>query len=207
MRNYLQTFWARTEWDFDFNPPNPPLHRQQYLFAPTNDDLQFEIKDFFEGLAADPQNINMTIVRQGPVYWLMDKTNLFYSLDHSHVALKDEGFTEDMILFKTDPDFESPRDGWKDVSGVDRKAPPSEDSGLDAVRKATHNVQVTPLQLLGMLYAQLLAAGRPDLAALLLPFVAAIAAGKDVGSVTVKNAFGQKLTFQQVLDLIDAALA
>jgi len=126
MRNYLQTFWARTEWDFDFNPPDPPLHRQQYLFAPTNDDLQEQIRLFFEGLAADPQNKNMTIVRQGPVYWLMDKTNLFYALDMSHVALKDEGFTENMILFKTDPDFESPRDGWKDVSGVKREPPPSE---------------------------------------------------------------------------------
>jgi len=66
---------------------------------------------------------------------------------------------------------------------------------------------VSQVELLGMLYADLLAAGRPDLAAMLLPFIAAIAAGKPVSSVTVKNAFGQKLTFQQVLDLISAALA
>ena len=74
----------------------------------------------------------MVIVRQGPVYWLMDKTNLFYALDHSHVALKDEGFTENMILFKTDADFQSPRDGWKDVGGVERKPPPSEDAAAKA---------------------------------------------------------------------------
>jgi hypothetical protein len=160
MRNYLQTFWARTEWNFDFNPPNPPLRREQYLFSPTNEDLQEQIRLFFESLASDPQNSGMTIVRQGPVYWLMDKTNLFYSLDMSHVALKDQGFTEDMIVFKTDPDFESPRDGWKDVSGVEREAPPSEKAQKSDTRagvSAGRSQQLTFAGFLATIVADLLA--------------------------------------------------
>lgn len=187
------------EWDFDPNPPNPPTHRDQYLFAPTDLDLTEAINNFTEGLESDPANINITVIRRGPVYWLMDKYNLFFALDQSGVSLADQGFTIPWLMFPGQVDFKSPRDGWKDAAGVERKAPPSE-SGQDVSKIVPGlTIQLPLLELMGRLITDLQRVGRPDLAKQLTVFYVILSSGK---GLTAKQA----ADLQGLFDRIDAAL-
>ena len=211
LRNYFKL--RAIKWQITLeNPPGTVIFVSDlYAVGSDDDDLksQYDSINFLTQQAIDP-SATATFKNNDAqdAFVLLDKSNLlrwFQGPDNG-------GTINALYLWQTIAGMaavdqiipaviDTPRySGWKDDDGVNRDAAPSD-------KKGAKKVPETPLQILVFLYAQLVAAGRADLAALLLPFVTAIAAGKSPTTVTVKNAFGQKLTFQQVLDMIGAALA
>jgi hypothetical protein len=125
VRNYTEFFWARVDWDQDINPPNPPFHLTDYLMNSTKDDLSANIAQFVAALKQDPTNKNISASVQGPIYWLMDKSNLELIFSYAQAA------TLTLVAAGTPPSWiytgdKTPRAGWTDNEGVKRKPPPSE---------------------------------------------------------------------------------
>jgi hypothetical protein len=179
VRNYIQTFYARVEWDFDPTPPDPPTHRQLYVNAPSDLELTQQIALFIEGLQSDPDNKNITVPIRGPVYWLMDKYNLFFALDKSGIELKLLGFTIPWLMFPGENNEPNPREGWKDAAGVERKPTPS-DKGAGFTSLSAHNVQVSFITGIGILIQQLTALGFTALAKQLSDLAGKIILGEPV---------------------------
>jgi hypothetical protein len=151
MRNYVKYFWAAVDWDVE-NPPNPPFHRQQGVWAPTQEELDSNVAEFISFLP-NPPNDNFAVTNKGPIYWLLDHANLDNILNFAFPQ------TTSNILSGFNPGpwvtLESPRStGFTDVEGTKIDPPPSEAKTPPVSGPQVPNIKFNSLaQFLQTLYA------------------------------------------------------
>ncbi len=148
MRNYIQQFYARIDWDVDINPPNPVIPEHDFLMNGTDAELQQSIDLFIADLTPNPVNENIRVTERGPIYWLLDKANLDLILQYAAF----DSLASDPRPVWLYQGSKTPRSGWTDEAGVDRKPPPSEKTGAKPTEKV-ENVQLDALSYLELLLA------------------------------------------------------
>lgn len=127
MRNYVQMFWAKVDYDVDVNPPNPVIPEVIYIMGKSVAELASLVETAIADLQTDPRTQNFRTTNKGPLYFLMDKTNLAILL-----ASAGNAAMQAIDLFNTYPSYvysgpnNTPRDGWTDNDGIKRKPPPSD---------------------------------------------------------------------------------
>ena len=123
MRNYIQVWIGNVIYHYDPPPPDPPSPPITiYQLAGTEEDLKQALANAAETYSGAGYTID-SVTPLGPKYFLLDKTNVSRFLatmvsDIGWIAVENTG-----AFF---PDPGTPRDGWKDESGVKREPPPSE---------------------------------------------------------------------------------
>ena len=129
MRNYVQQFWAKFDYDVDVNPPNPMVHKTTYDTAGSQEVLVEQAAAIQAQITANPQVQNFVTTFKGPFYFLMDKANLNLMLSGVGFAAAQTfdhfGFWPSYVY--SGPN-DNPRNGWTDDDGVKRDAPPSDKS-------------------------------------------------------------------------------
>jgi len=123
----VQQFWAKIDYDVDINPPNPPVHEVNYLMAGGEDELAALVEQTIADLTTNPQVINVAPTLKGPLYWLLDKTNLDLILlfaGNQAMQLIDQFGSYPNYVYSGPND--NPRSGWTDDDGVKREPTPSD---------------------------------------------------------------------------------
>jgi hypothetical protein len=183
LRNYCQQFWAKVDYDVDVNPPNPPVHETFYIMDGDDLSLAGEVNQFIASLTTDPRVINVQTTFKGSLYFLMDKTNLNLMLKpigDSAMQLIDQFGTYPSYIYSGPND--NPRDGWTDDDGVERKAPPSDQSKSHGSSRKGGSLAL--VDALNEFLASLLSAGFKDtpggLIDRLLKFIIHLNAGRQI---------------------------
>jgi hypothetical protein len=182
MRNYCQQFWAKVDYDVDVNPPNPPVHETFYIMDGDELSLAEEVNQFIASITTDPRVINVATTFKGSLYFLMDKTNLNLMLKpigNSAMQLIDQFGTYPSYIYSGPNN--NPRDGWIDDDGVQRKAPPSDQT---TPKPGAKGGTLALVDALNEFLASLLSAGFKDtpgsLIDRLLKFIINLNAGRQI---------------------------
>lgn len=205
MRNYVQFFWAKITYDVDVNPPNPVITLKTFCMDVSQVALDTFVQETIAGLETDARVQNVRTQNNGPLYFLMDKTNLalmLASAGNTAMQLIDQGTYPSFVYNPSDPKKPTPRKGWTDIDGVKRPPPPSE-RGTGQVqivgKTGKAGTIILPTDALQQLQT-ILALLQQQLRSVTGEIGADIALAAALIADLIKQLFDKKITAQKALD-------